>query len=270
MPSSWPASPATPTTSTRSERRSRASSRFAQDAVYPYGAGGPNASFALLDQATTCTPTAPRARISARYAWPSATTRCAIPHALMKKTLTLDEYLSARPIADPIHLFDCVMPCAGAEAFLVCREAAARALGLRRARAAVHHRAAQCLRRRSDPDARRLGGGCATSCGRRPALRRRTSTSCRPTTTIPSSSMMQFEDLGFCEKGEAPEFVRAHTLTNDGSFPHNTSRRPAVGRPGRRGRRLPGLGRGDPAADRHGAWHAGARRQPRPRVAASA
>jgi acetyl-CoA acetyltransferase len=39
----------------------------------------------------------------------------------------------------------------------------------------------------------------------------------------PVISMMQFEDLGFCEKGEGPQFVRAHTLTNDGSFPHNTS-----------------------------------------------
>jgi acetyl-CoA acetyltransferase len=39
----------------------------------------------------------------------------------------------------------------------------------------------------------------------------------------PVIAMMQFEDLGFCRKGEAPEFVRSHSLTNDGSFPHNTS-----------------------------------------------
>jgi acetyl-CoA acetyltransferase len=35
--------------------------------------------------------------------------------------------------------------------------------------------------------------------------------------------MMQFEDLGFCKKGEGPDFVRSHTFTADGSFPHNTS-----------------------------------------------
>ena len=39
----------------------------------------------------------------------------------------------------------------------------------------------------------------------------------------PVISMMQFEDLGFCRKGEGPDFVRSHTLTNDGTFPHNTS-----------------------------------------------
>jgi acetyl-CoA acetyltransferase len=36
-------------------------------------------------------------------------------------------------------------------------------------------------------------------------------------------AMMQFEDLGFCKKGGGADFVRSHTLTNDGSFPHNTS-----------------------------------------------
>ncbi|MDP1906715.1 MAG: thiolase family protein, partial [Hyphomicrobium sp.] len=39
----------------------------------------------------------------------------------------------------------------------------------------------------------------------------------------PVISMMQFEDLGFCRKGEGPDFVRAHSFTNDGDFPHNTS-----------------------------------------------
>jgi acetyl-CoA acetyltransferase len=34
---------------------------------------------------------------------------------------------------------------------------------------------------------------------------------------------MQFEDLGFCAKGEAASFVRAHDLTVAGDFPHNTS-----------------------------------------------
>ena len=39
----------------------------------------------------------------------------------------------------------------------------------------------------------------------------------------PVISMMQFEDLGFCAKGEGAEFVRRHDLTIDGDFPHNTS-----------------------------------------------
>ena len=35
--------------------------------------------------------------------------------------------------------------------------------------------------------------------------------------------MMQFEDLGFCEKGDGPRFVREHDFTIGGDFPHNTS-----------------------------------------------
>src|SRR5215831_7993029 len=52
------------------------------------------------------------------------------PHALMKTPLTMEQYLAARPISDPIHLYDCVMPCAGAEAFLVMREETATSLRL--------------------------------------------------------------------------------------------------------------------------------------------
>ena len=47
-PSSSPASPATPITPTASAAIPRAFSQFARDAVYPYGSGGPNASFAFL------------------------------------------------------------------------------------------------------------------------------------------------------------------------------------------------------------------------------
>ena len=34
---------------------------------------------------------------------------------------------------------------------------------------------------------------------------------------------MQIEDLGFCAKGEGPDFVRRHSFTADGTFPLNTS-----------------------------------------------
>jgi acetyl-CoA acetyltransferase len=51
------------------------------------------------------------------------------PNALFKEPLTLEQYLDARPIAEPLHLFDCVMPCSGAEAVLVVEEELARRTG---------------------------------------------------------------------------------------------------------------------------------------------
>src|SRR5258708_13684021 len=108
-------------------------SRFAQDAVYPYGSGGPNASFALITRNYMRHYGATREDFGKIFV-AHRTNALRFPPPLMKKPLTLDAYLSARAISDPIHLFDCVMPCAGAEAFLVCREDAARSLGLPAAR----------------------------------------------------------------------------------------------------------------------------------------
>ena len=39
----------------------------------------------------------------------------------------------------------------------------------------------------------------------------------------PVISLMQFEDLGFCPKGQAAAFLRAKDLTTTGDLPHNTS-----------------------------------------------
>jgi acetyl-CoA acetyltransferase len=38
----------------------------------------------------------------------------------------------------------------------------------------------------------------------------------------PVITLMQLEDLGFCEKGDGPAFVRRHRFTWDGDFPLNT------------------------------------------------
>jgi acetyl-CoA acetyltransferase len=39
----------------------------------------------------------------------------------------------------------------------------------------------------------------------------------------PVMSVIQLEDLGFCGKGEGPEFIRRHSFSTEGSFPINTS-----------------------------------------------
>ena len=104
-------------------------SSFARDASYPYGSGGPNSIFAMITASYMRTYGATREDFG-RIAVDQRTNALRNPNALFKKALTLDEYMAARPISDPIHLFDCVMPCAGAEAFLVMREERARELGL--------------------------------------------------------------------------------------------------------------------------------------------
>ena len=202
-------------------RRTLASfSRFAQDAVYPYGSGGANASFALIARNYMNTYGARREDFG-KICVAQRANAMAVPHALMKRRLTLEDYMASRAISDPIHLFDCVMPCAGAEAFLVCGEAAARSLALKPVRLL-----STIERHNAFPqDAIQLRGGWSLDAGElwsMAGVRPQDVDFVETYDDYPVISMMQLEDLGFCKKGEAAAFVRAHTLTNDGSFPHNT------------------------------------------------
>lgn len=196
-------------------------SRFAQDGVYPYGAGGPNASFALLTRQYMNTTGATREDFG-KLCVAQRENALRYPHALMKKPLTLQQYLDARVITDPIHLFDCVMPCAGAEAFLVMSEERAASLGLPWVRVLgtiERHNAypddpIQC-RGGWAMDVDDLYAQAGAGPGDMDFL--------QAYDDYPVINFMQLEDLGFCPKGGAPEFVRANEFTIEGDLPFNTN-----------------------------------------------
>ena len=196
-------------------------SDFARDATYPYGAGGPNSVFACITANYMRTYGAKREDFG-RIAVDQRSNALANPNAMFKKPLTLDEYMAARPIADPIHLFDCVMPCAGAEAFLVMTGERARDLGLAHVvvRGAIERHNAFA----DDPVMVRGGwlkdrDDLYAQASVKPAALDFVQTY----DDYPVIVMMQFEDLGFCDKGEGPAFVQSHSMTFGGSFPNNTS-----------------------------------------------
>jgi acetyl-CoA acetyltransferase len=196
-------------------------SMFAQDAVYPYGAGGPNTSFAFLTAYYMRTYGA-KPEDFGKLCVAQRANALHNPHALFKKPLTLDEYLAARLVADPLRLFDCVMPCAGADAFLVIGEDRARRLGLPHARltgAIERHNAFP-----DDPVQDRGGWVMDRDClyetaGVGPA----DIDVVEAYDDYPVINVLQIEDLGFCAKGEAPDFIRRHSFEANGSFPFNTS-----------------------------------------------
>lgn len=196
-------------------------SRFSSAAVYPYGAAGPNGVFALITDNYMRRFGAQRADFG-QIAVAQRANAHANPNALLgAKPLSLEDYLAAPPIAEPIHLFDCVLPCAGAEAFLVMSDERARTLGLKhaRVRGAIERHNAYF----EDPVAER--GGWAMD---RDALYAQAgigseAVDCLQTyDDYPVIVAMQIEDLGFCGKGEAPAFLRARDLTVEGDFPHNS------------------------------------------------
>ena len=203
-------------------RQSTASfSMFAQDAVYPYGAGGPNGSFAFLTDYYMRTYGATPEDFG-KLCVAQRSNALRNPNALFKKPLTLDEYLGARLVADPLRLFDCVMPCAGADAFLVMSEERARRLGLRHARltgAIERHNAFP-----DDPVQHRGGwvmdrDQLYAAAGIGPA----DIDVLEVYDDYPVVCVFQIEDLGFCAKGEGPDFIRRHSFEANGSFPFNTS-----------------------------------------------
>jgi acetyl-CoA acetyltransferase len=202
-------------------RNTSAFSQFSQDAVYPYGSGGPNTSFAFLTAYYMRTCGAERKDFG-KLCVAQRNNALKNPIALFKKPLTLEQYLDARLIADPLRLFDCVMPCGGAEGFLVMRRATAIEFGLRFARllgAIERHNAFP-----DDPVQYR--GGWAMDCA---ALYAQAAVGpddidfLETYDDYPVINVLQLEGLGFCKEGEGAAFIRANTFEADGSFPLNTS-----------------------------------------------
>ncbi len=196
-------------------------SRFARDAVYPLGSGGPNANFALLTS-HYMQRTGAKAEDFGKLCVAQRDNALSFPYALFKKKLTIEEYLNARPIADPLKLFDCVMPCAGAEGFLVLREEHASRLGLKYARLL-----GTIERHNAFPeDPIQIRGGWVMDRDdlyAQAGLGPKEIDFFEAYDDYPVINFLQIEGLGFCTEGEAPEFVRRNSFTTEGSFPFNTS-----------------------------------------------
>jgi acetyl-CoA acetyltransferase len=197
-------------------------STFTKDASYPYGAAGPNAAFSLItqnymDTYGVCREDFGRLCIAQRY------NAQHYPYALLgKKELTMEDYLSARQISGPLHLFDCVMPCAGAEGFLVMSTDRAASLGLPFVEVLA---ADECHNAFRDDPVQFRGGwalyrdGLYERAGRGPGEIDLLQTY----DDYPVICFLQMEDLGFCVKGGAAAFLVENDTRFDGGMPHNTS-----------------------------------------------
>ncbi len=196
-------------------------SGFSTNAVHPYGAGGPNTVFAMITRHYMEQYGASREDFG-RLCISQRENALAASRALFDKPLSMDDYLNARVIADPLHLYDCVMPCAGAEGFLVMPVERARALDLPFATILgseelynaypdddIHYRGGWQLFRESLYAAAGIGPKDIDLL--------------HTYDDYPVIVMLQLEDLGFCEKGEAAQFIKTTPLTwNGAGLPHNT------------------------------------------------
>lgn len=196
-------------------------SRFSTQAVLPYGGLGPNGVFAMIMRAYMDAAGATREDIG-RLAVMQRANGAQNPNALLQKEITLAHYMDARPIAEPVHLLDCVMPCAGADGFLVMSTDRAKHLGLPWVHiegAIERHNAYaeedQILKTGHAVDAASLWSQAGYGPQDMDFL--------QTYDDYPVVSMMQMEALGFCAFGAAAGFVRATDMTLTGALPHNTS-----------------------------------------------
>jgi acetyl-CoA acetyltransferase len=141
-------------------------------------------------------------------------------NALLRGPMTLDDYLNSRIIADPIRLYDCVLPCAGADAVVVG--------ALDRAPAGKGVRVLAGYERHNHPagEIAPLRGGWElfrdrlwAEAGRGPE----DMDFVQAYDDYPIMVAIQLEDHGFCRKGEVGGFLARHSFAFDGSFPLNTN-----------------------------------------------
>ena len=189
--------------------------------VYPYGSGGPNGSFAFLTNYYMREYGATREDFG-KLCVAQRTNALANPNALFKKPLTLDEYLDARVIAEPLYLFDCVMPCAGGEGFMVMSRENAERKGL------PYVNVLSTIERHNafPDDPIQMRGGWVLDIDELYDVAGKTPEDIDFLCTYddyPVINVLQLEDLGFCGKGEGPDFIRGHEFTWDGDFPLNPS-----------------------------------------------
>ena len=196
-------------------------SRFSQDATYPYGQGGPNATFAIMTEYFMRKFNLTREEFG-KIAIAQRQNASTNPIALMKKPLNMNQYLDAKPIAKPLHLFDCVMPCAGAEAFVVTTPEIAEKFSLSTVKVL------STIERHNAflEDHIQYRGGWVkdiddlwSSSNYNPS----DINFAQVYDDYPVIVAMQLQDLGFCENGKIKQFINDTDFTIMGDLPLNTN-----------------------------------------------
>jgi acetyl-CoA acetyltransferase len=189
----------------------------------PYGNIGQNAGYAMYAQ-----------RYHSEFGWDERSrakvaadqrmSACANPDAIFfGKPVTPEDVLASRLIADPLHVFEIVMPVAGGAALVLTSRDRARRLPRRPVAVTGfgEHMTHKTPTYAPDLTITPIGPAARSAfsmAGTRPANVDMVQLYDCYTITV----LLTLEDSGFCGKGEAMEFVRTHDLSFRGDFPCNT------------------------------------------------
>lgn len=140
-----------------------------------------------------------------------------------RQEITLDEYMSSPMISDPIRVLDCVMYLDGANGVLVTTRANAEARGLQYVRPAAYREVTNFRVRDMQADILETGFSVAG-----PAVLADAGLSpsqvdmFQPYDDFTFAVMLKLEQIGFCGRGEAAEFIAATDMSATGALPLNT------------------------------------------------
>jgi len=193
-----------------------------RDFTLPYGAAGANGDYAMaarlhMDRYGTTS------RQLAKIAADQRTSAQRNPIALFHgQPLTIDDVLASPVICDPLHKYEIVLPCSGAEAVVVTSEDRVKdlphppawVLGFGEALEPDPFQRPDFLVTPTVESARRAFAMAGAS--------PKDVTLAEIYDCYTSAVLIELEDAGFCAKGEGGPFVEAHDLTFAGDFPLNT------------------------------------------------
>ena len=197
--------------------------RYENDYMLPFGMMGPNSIFAFImkrhmHQYGTKREHTGKIAITQRY---HASMN---PVAYLKAPMTMDEYLSSRVIADPIHLLDCCIPVNGGLAFILASKEKAKQitdkpvylLGFGECHNYTHGS-------KNRPDITYLGiVKAAPEAYKMAGIEPKDASFVEIYDDYTIAVLMQLEDLGFCKKGEGGKFVEQTDISIHGQLPVNT------------------------------------------------
>jgi acetyl-CoA acetyltransferase len=185
-----------------------------------YGYGGPNTLMALIQRLHMAQYGTTLEQIG-KIAVAQRENALNNPQALFRAPMSYQDYFNSRMISDPIRLFDCVMPCSGAECVILASEDKAKKITDKLVYLVTdaersHFQVANML-----PDKTTFGMKVV---GERifSEVKREDIDLFEIYDDYPIAVMIQIEDFGYCKKGEGGKFVEARDLTYKGDFPVNT------------------------------------------------
>lgn len=153
-------------------------------------------------------------------------------HAILNKNalpkfrtpLTMEDYLKSRVVADPLRILDSVMFCDGANAFLVATREFAENYGLKKfVRPMAYSELTNVNGNASCPDITETGFSViAPKLFRKAGIKPGEIDMFQPYDDFTIAVLMQFEDFGFCKRGEGSDYILETDISYRGKLPLNT------------------------------------------------